>query len=310
MEPLTGSEERPYNNIFDAIRSLEPGNVILNAEFKVGSITRNQRFTLMALDDDRIVSIAKTPSPYYYRGENSIYSTCKPSIYRIKNDTERMVAEIRAIEFICFLKSLPEVLELERQNYYVAYEALAQHYGFATNMLDLTDDLITAAFFATHSLNPITLRMEYLSEGIGQIRYSEPMRIGLDHKFMPIGLQPLARPAAQSGYGYYMDEDDDFSKQSESVFFCQNGEKNRRLAEGIPDAQNVFLPLERKYDFVANILKGYNVVDRESVKEYCNRHKIAYDDAVEKLRNRYRIVDAPLVIKEMLSGFSMTAEPV
>lgn len=303
-----GSEERPYDNIFDAIHLLEPQNIILNAETQEGSITRVQRYTAVALDDGRIVNIAKTPSPFYYRGENNIFPTCKPSVYRINDELERMVAEIRAIEFIDFLKSLPEIQALERQNYYVAYEALAQHYGFATNVLDLTDDLITAAFFATHALNPITMRMEFLKEGIGQIRYSDAATLGIDRKFFPIGLQPLARPAAQSGYGYYMNANDDFAEFSASIFFYQNADKNQKLAEGIPDAENVFLPPERKYDFVANMIKEYQVLYSGSLRKYCDKHKVDFEGAVGRLQGKYEIVDAPIVIKEMLSGFPIKAD--
>ena len=305
-----GSENEPCKNIFDAIRILEPSNAILNAQTKSGSVSKRKMPQMVKLPNGKIVLIATTGSSYFYRGENDIFSSCKANLFRISGEMDRLVAEIRAIEFIDFLKTLPEVGEYEEQNYYVAYEALAQHYGFATSMLDITDDLVVAAFFATHKINPITQRMDYIREGTGRIRFITQTDLHEENQFTPIGYQFLARPAAQSAYGLFTEDKDDFATISDSICFYQDEEMNMRLAKGIPDAENIFLPPEHKYDFVVDTIKNYNMLYSGAVKEYCTKHKKSYDDVVSKLKKKYEIVDAPLIINEMLVGFSNFADPV
>jgi len=92
----------------------------------------------------------------YYRGENQIYDSTLPSLYRsLKKLTDdekkiyRFVADMRIAEFQIFLNKF-KIVQFWKENYgTVLYESLAQHYGIETEWLDITSDLDVALFFAT-----------------------------------------------------------------------------------------------------------------------------------------------------------------
>lgn len=90
---------------------------------------------------------------YLYRGENSNkYSYFQPSLHR-EEGISRCIEELRQIQFrLDFLQS-PYYKRLSQMNVYNYHfdfdlEALAQHYEFKTNYLDLTRSRDVAEFFA------------------------------------------------------------------------------------------------------------------------------------------------------------------
>lgn len=86
---------------------------------------------------------------YYYRGENAIYGKSRPSLFR--NRGEAITPKEKLIDLLCrdecwnFLDKFDVVRHwsIGAPNYL----ALAQHYGFRTEMIDITNDLRTALFF-------------------------------------------------------------------------------------------------------------------------------------------------------------------
>ena len=142
--------EKVYDDIFEAIHELEPSNPVYNCKAYGGSMVRHQMATLLQMPDGSVGAFILNPSMQYYRGENDIYPTCKANLFRIKDKEDRIVEQIKAEDFILFLKDCPENNMWLNQYSRVAYTALAQHYDFATDMLDVSNDIIVAAFLATH----------------------------------------------------------------------------------------------------------------------------------------------------------------
>ncbi len=99
---------------------------------------------------------------HLYRGENKLYAYSLPTLDRkIKTygnfDQELICAleNLRIIQFEKFLFGKINVVPFwEAMMSEVNYKALAQHYGFATHLLDLTSDFKTALFFATCKFDP------------------------------------------------------------------------------------------------------------------------------------------------------------
>lgn len=88
---------------------------------------------------------------YYYRGENAYYRCSKASRYRSMDATKPVSIQ----EFINVLRRYQCWETLDRFDAVLHwgfnepnYLALAQHYGFRTEMLDITSNLKTALFFA------------------------------------------------------------------------------------------------------------------------------------------------------------------
>lgn len=109
--------------------------------------------------------------------------------------------------------------DLEEDGLIVNYEALAQHYGIATNMMDMTNSPLVAAFFATTRydastdtyspiLNYVAMGIIYLSPWGDLFNTSEKNRI------WPIGQEALKRPGEQRAFAMVMDKDSNFDMAS------------------------------------------------------------------------------------------------
>ena len=185
-------------NIVEAIRCLEPGHVLTQCLERDGIAVNYQRNTLVRMPDGRTAILCLSGSFNFYRGENRLYDSCRSSLYRIKGRKDRIRALARTYEFMLFLETLPEVQFYIQNNLWYDPWALAQHYEFATPMIDLTNEIAVAAFFATHRYDRVAKRYMLMKEGTGRIRrlFSFP---GLQENdpLTPIGVQPFSRPGNQ-----------------------------------------------------------------------------------------------------------------
>ncbi len=82
---------------------------------------------------------------FFYRGENALYGSSKPSLFRNRSQNitldEKLIDLIRRDECWNFLDKFDVVKHWSIGS--PNYLALAQHYGFRTEMIDITNDLKT-----------------------------------------------------------------------------------------------------------------------------------------------------------------------
>lgn len=183
-------------------------------------------------------------SRYYYRGENAYFRASKASCFRSIDATKP--ASIRAFIDRIRLYQCWEVLDqFEAVRHWglceVNYLALAQHYGFRTQMMDITSDLKTAIFFACcefgadRKWHPLTdkdfshrnSRKRISSDCGGDSRYgvlyrspseitdlrwaAEPEDAAFE-MIIPVGYQPFMRCSQQHGYMLLTQPDYDLFK--------------------------------------------------------------------------------------------------
>lgn len=94
--------------------------------------------------------------PFYYRGEVREHKTCYSSLFRklkemgnLSDDEKRreiFLNQLKISEFSCLIQDLFEVVKWPYGDIF-SY-AIAQHYGFYTDIIDCTNDLDVALFFA------------------------------------------------------------------------------------------------------------------------------------------------------------------
>ena len=195
----------------------------------------------------------------YYRGENQIYISSQPSLYRSLdklNTTEKIiyhfVANMRIAEFQLFLNKL-KIVKFWSENYgTVLYEPLAQHYGLETEWLDITSDLNVALFFATCKYDKINKKWAPLKKR--EIESNKNTQYGVifhipkwkadftqinagymkDDKanlILPIGYQPFMRCHSQHAYGICMKKP--FPLQEDYSFEKLHFKHDERFAEKI-----------------------------------------------------------------------------
>lgn len=171
-------------------------------------------------------------SRYYYRGENAYFRVSKASCFRIKDSSkpESIQAFIDRLRLYQCWETLDKFDAVRHWGFCeINYMALAQHYGFRTQMLDITSDLKTALFFACckygadRKWHPLTKddfahrnSRKYISSTCnGDSRYGvlyrspseiTDLRWCIEPKdtaweiIIPVGYQPFMRCSHQHGY--------------------------------------------------------------------------------------------------------------
>lgn len=93
---------------------------------------------------------------HFFRGENQQYLKSLPSLRRKQEGKSKYecelikaIAVMRSFQFLKFIWKIDVVPFWEAKLSDINIDALAQHYGFDTCLLDLTNDFRTALFFAT-----------------------------------------------------------------------------------------------------------------------------------------------------------------
>lgn len=202
-----------FNNIFELINFIRRNSVPLIPNTFINSSS----FCLLS-DQNNCLNLSPAGQMlFYFRGEYGNHPTCKSKIYRNPNNDNYIFDRLHQIEFELLLKYSPIIngngdfsFEVIGQNliYQVDFLALCQHYGIATEYLDLSNDLYIALYFATHSGNPMSPKYE----GVGTLYCFMDDNC---ENIKTIGMQLFPRPGEQKAFAIKLCADDDFSKMSQ-----------------------------------------------------------------------------------------------
>ena len=222
-----------------------------------------------------------SPTPYtYYRGQSRLHEPCVPSLFRkkgneeIPNETDIAYNRLKTCEFEMLLATHPVFRELSH-HISVNPVALAQHYGLATEYLDITNSKWVAAFFASTRYDydsdtyyPVGRDYE---EGYGVMYISKPYEKGgaaegFFIKNVVIGYQYFERPTKQSSFGYKMQIGEDFNESPcfERVLFRHNLDASKLVYE-MSYKQRRFIPKDGLSRLARQIV-GSNEVTRKALE--------------------------------------------
>ena len=253
---------------------------------------------------------------HYFRGESTIYPTSTSSLSRNLQEIspeqrvyEIILARLRIIEYGNLLNQIPFIKEWpEKYLGTVWVEAIAQHYGFPTFFLDITNDFATAMLFATCQYNsrrkkwePLPLRNMYRHQ-YGVIYHATQDEMErrivreyekrtstndfLHNMIYPIGFQPLNRCSNQYGFVMYMPEDVKSLEKStlfERIVFRQSEKLSNDVLERTEEGKNIFPDeevalLESYQDHIKNSYCISNV----AWETLCNQNP-----KIESMRNNF-----------------------
>lgn len=298
-----------YEDIFEAIRQLEIGSPVINLKDKeFGYLQRNLYFNLMEMPDGTIGAFPPNMFIRYFRGENKDYDElypCVPSMFRVKKpqdvgaDGQRkqeliLIDELKLVEFELILEQFPQVKYAIQDYCKVDFRALAQHYELNTNLIDVTSDIATAAFFATHYYDSEKNEYRIKEDGIGCLRvYSNiAIQYNEDQPFRMIGLQPFQRPGLQCAFAVKISRGENFANLSHKVLFKQSSKWNQKLHDTFyPKGKNILFPDEEIAD-VAKIVKETREISKLSIEKYCSINEISEDVVIQLLNdNEYSVVE-------------------
>lgn len=231
------------------------------------------------INDRSIVHLLPTSqSPFiFYRGQSSFHEPCVSALYRKDNNgispSEYDIAgnRIKICEFLNLLYTHPVFCEVG-QNIQVNPIALAQHYGLATEYLDVTNSKWVAAFFASTRYDNVTdtyypVGRDY-KDGYGVMyiaNLSDNMLKDFYDKNGVIGYQYFARPTKQSSFGFKMNPGEDFNEMPffEKHFFRHEIEASKIVYE-MSYKQNRFIPKDT-LSKLAKCISDSSEVTRDAV---------------------------------------------
>ena len=211
----------------------------------------------------------------YFRGESGYHKPCRPSLYRKGMDVEHIFHErLKASELEILISDYPlsQIFDSGLQIPFsdgskrplklsIDAEALAQHYGIKTDLLDLTTDKFVAAFFATTRYKDgkyYPIKPEESEYGVfyvysdippvsGNDMYSKHMRV--------VGLQPFSRPGEQSGFVLKLGENEDFREKARQIIKFRHDKEISELIFNYTNRGNKLFPksiLEQKSNIIIN----------------------------------------------------------
>lgn len=243
----------------------------------------------------------------YYRGQSVRYPECFPSLFRSgMSDSRRFLERLRYCEFhilldthpMCtkfrdtFKYKFPDGIE-KTLNFHIYHLALAQHYGIATELMDVTSDKWVAAFFAATKYENDTYS-PFTDEGKGV--FYTCMEENPDNPVIhPIGIQPFSRPGEQRGYAVPMKEKENF----ENILFVEEFRHYPEINEFIFNFSN----RSRKL-FPDDILKSKGDI----IKKSRSFSRAAFDMAILKF---YQDIPKDIIDEWLkLEGISIVDQPV
>lgn len=196
--------------------------------------------------DGKGIAFPSEPSKLLYRGQVKRYQPCYPSMARqnpqnvnnmldlplnVKIDT--IVSLVKGYWFMEVIEETPQFRWANTQNLKLNKWALAQHYELPTGLLDITQSIEVAAFFACCKLKD----GEYFPVGEEE---DEGIIYAIDHRFIPeqkksavkpIGQQVFPRPNQQWGWTYecLLGENFDMLPFVSKFIFKHNKEQSERI---------------------------------------------------------------------------------
>jgi hypothetical protein len=104
---------------------------------------------------EQIIEIGTTFGHNWYRGQSKIFGNLTPSIFRGKYTNDIYEVFRPDVEFQIasdFKRKAPAVTKsLPKQNNHIEWLFLMQHHGVPTRLLDWTENILAAAFFAVNN---------------------------------------------------------------------------------------------------------------------------------------------------------------
>ena len=253
----------------------------------------------------------KTIFGLLYRGQNAYYSKCYASIDRGLSESDIFKERLKtiAIEKLCchhpclsvFNNGREEALlkdKGEYRQYYVDYLALAQHYGISTNLLDLTSDKMIAAFFACTGYNRRDDKYyPYSKRGKGVFYvYRDRNIFSENSRLSCVGLQPLSRPGAQSGYVVSLNREEDFNLLcSEAISFAHDKQVARLIFKLVNLLNEPFVDdvMSQKANFICRsttfsrdvlketVSRWYSTTDSATINQWIINAGVMINDDIE-----------------------------
>lgn len=288
------------------------GHIILNKD--------NTMFKIMLWDFDGVEG--------YCRGQNKDFPTFQTSWQRLKTPMDRFLGWVQKQAFIDWFQRTPyfehfayrfdfaeypdKIPEGQGAKFCFDFEAIAQHYEFPTNYLDMTTKRDVAEFFAytyidkNGNYQPISDFTEYQPT-----LYTQKYNGELSNPYNPdvriVGFQPLLRPIQQYAMAINLENvNTNYKEEFYKEILPKDKKKAKDIFEKFEGGKTLFPDdyasiAEHKIKHRILIEK---IIETKILLEYCNKFKKNYKITVEKLKKLgYKLSDEALPITDTEKNF-------
>lgn len=173
----------------------------------IGAKKRTWSFATIRTGATALVS---PPPRYLFRGQTERYVPCYPSMYRrlrspskflrdlSHGDAAKIVAGIaKTFRYFSELEKHPVVKWAKSEFVELPVTELAQHYGVPTALIDLTESIEVALFFATHRRDGAEWKPCESGKGLLYRVDRDAIDLRYEPRFQPVAIQPFQRPFRQ-----------------------------------------------------------------------------------------------------------------
>lgn len=210
----------------------------------------------LSLHQDKKFLYPCDPPVHLFRGQIKRYQPCLPALCRgtmtsrrplyefsIEAQVEYIIRVARSWMFVFEIDKHPALKWADEKEIFIDEYAIAQHYGFSTNLFDATQSFAVAAFFSTCVQNGSDWRPATEKDGTGII-YKLDWKNSAEGFFEPIGLQVFPRPEQQWAWSIDSNHGADLERAPwvSYIEFDHNAEVSRYFYELFDGGEALFPP--------------------------------------------------------------------
>ena len=246
--------------------------------------------------------------PRLYRGQAKHYSTCKPSLFRGQYSHEEAIywtaKRIELLNLLMFHPAVQDILNWDFDGLHFDFniQAIAQHYQYPTQMIDLTRSRNIAMFFATHEFSEGILNPKAAIGNLAVLYTVDIAQMFRNRKdsntIMPLGLDPLPRPSTQKAFGLELDFKEDLESMPgvHTETFIVTKELANNCSDAIGGATSLFPPDE--FEQQIDLLRDNNKIFYKAIEVAVKSDLMPVGYSIEKVKS---------ILQE--ANFRITAEP-
>ncbi len=286
-------EEKHFTSIDD---------VLAHCEEEVSAIDAGGMFNFDGIEhlwtaDGVLVPVGSSfSSPYLYRGQVERHRPCVPGVFRGLPAVEHphalspadwvrcLVDRVKLEEFVVAMQSHPAMAYAQAIGLRTSPYGLAQHYELATDRIDLTQDHLVAAFFATNKRDRGIWSPVASGRGVVYRLHTASFSQHFGERLECLGKHVLPRPGEQKAYTLTMALGRDFEALPIEVYtFDQVVECGERLHARFAGGSSLF-PRDVMAD-VAAAIRADSSVPRSLLESVMRKSGSPHDIVNEIERN-------------------------
>ena len=244
--------------------------------------------------------------PSIYRGQNYDHKTFIPSFQRISDNLNHCVEYVKREEFKQYFTLTPYFqilsgLNIMGRSFEFDLDAIAQHYEFGTNYIDVTKDIKPALFFAyTECANgkyfPVT-DFEKYHPTLYVANFS--MLLQENNPLIPVGFQAVLRPQKQTAMAIAIN---DIENNPINKFTKIDLPRRPEIAYGIFNSFNGGKDLfpEEPMKVIEQQIRERNILNKEIFDDYCKRFNKDETELKKLITPYYKIENSMLPVDSEL----------